>query len=101
MIPLNPNQVGTRIQTHGGVERIQAYVEIAYCDAAQVRTFAVANNSLPHLSPGDQIYLASGGQGAYRTVLKVEPIAGGSLMIFLEPGRVPEGSTSPSAAESE
>jgi hypothetical protein len=62
-------------------------VEVAYLDASQVRSFAIAQNALPQLSTGDLIYVASGGKGAYRTVLRVEPIADGTVMIILDPGQ--------------
>jgi hypothetical protein len=60
---------------------------VAYLDASRVRSFAVAQHSLPQLSTGDVIYIASGGKGAYRTVLRVEPIADGTVMITLDPGQ--------------
>jgi hypothetical protein len=67
-----------------GGARVQAHVEIAYSDAASVRSFSIARGALPRLGPGDLIYLSSGGRGVYRTVTQVQPIAGDTLMIFLE-----------------
>ena len=68
------------------IERINARVEVSYVDAAKVGSFAVAASALPGLNAGDRIYVSSGGTGAYRTVLRVEPIAGGAVMISLDPG---------------
>jgi hypothetical protein len=84
MFPVSFNAVTNTNDGAFGTARVQAHVEIAYSDAASVRTFSIARAALPRLGPGDVIYLSSGGQGVYRTVTQVQPIAGDALMIFLE-----------------
>jgi hypothetical protein len=85
MLSINgtPGDLGTRDVAK--LENIHARVELSYCDAAKVGSFAVSEAALPGLRAGDQVYVSSGGTGAYRTVLRVEPIAGGAVMILLDP----------------
>ena len=75
-----------RLREAAGVQRVQARVEVSYVDAAKVGSFAVSKEALPGIGTGDQIYVSSGGTGAYRRVLLVEPLAGGAVMILLDPG---------------
>lgn len=87
MSPISNISFENRARQPRPLDQIQAVLEVSYCDVSRVRTLAVSRSAAPILAPGDQIYLSSGGNGAYRTVLRVEPIADGSVMIFLEPGR--------------
>lgn len=92
MSTINNISADHSIRDAGAIERntqrsrVQARIEVSYCDAAKVGSFAVSEDALPGLGAGDQIYVSSGGVGAYRTVLSVEPIAGGAVMILLDPG---------------
>jgi hypothetical protein len=85
MLIVNNMQVGHRIGDVSKVEKIHARIELPYCDAAKVVSFAVPETAVPALSAGDRLYISSGGTGAYRTVLRVEAIAGGAVMIVLDP----------------
>jgi hypothetical protein len=86
MLTMNNISADYRLREAGGVQRVQARVEVSYVDAAKVGSFAVAKEALPGIGAGDQIYVSSGGTGAYRRVLRVEPLAGGAVMILLDPG---------------
>lgn len=89
MSPLNSANPGFRNPRLENLERVQASVEVAYADPRKVGSFSVPAGTLLRLSPGDQIYVSSGGNGAYRMVVRVEAIADGSVMVWLDSGRRP------------
>ena len=86
MLTMNNISTDYRLREATGVQRIQARVEVSYVDAAKVGSFAISKEALPGIGAGDQIYVSSGGAGAYRRVMRVEPLAGGAVMVLLDPG---------------
>ena len=96
MLTMNNIAADHRLREASGIQRIQARVEVSYVDAAKVGSFAISKEALPGLGAGDQIYVSSGGSGAYRRVLRVEPLSGGAVMVLLDPGY---GKAAPVAAK--
>jgi hypothetical protein len=89
MFPLNPS--GLRTMSAGGIDHICRTVEIPDADVAEVSGFSMGDVVFPRLRPGDQVYLCSAGYGVHRRVVRVEPIAGGNVVVWLDPGYVSAG----------
>ena len=86
MLTINNTSSSYPTRDAAAIERVQARVEVSHADAARVKSIAISEGAVPGLAAGDLIYVKSEGMGAYRTVLRVEPIAGGAMMILLDPG---------------
>lgn len=85
MLPVTQMAAADRHPDFAGVRNIRARVEVPDKDVARLQSFTILNGALPALEAGDQIYVSSGRAGVYRMVMRVEPIAGGAVMIWLSP----------------
>ena len=83
MFPLTPT--GLRTTGANSFDRIGKTIELPDTDVTQVRSLSIAEALFPKLRPGDDVYLSSGGSGVFRRVVRVEPIDGGSIVIWHGP----------------
>jgi hypothetical protein len=73
-----------RLMDASGVEHRTAEIELPDVDAAAIDSFTTGG--FPKLGPGDRVLIKSGTAGVYRRVVRVEPIAGGASLVWLDTG---------------
>lgn len=70
----------------GGLEQRVMRVELPDTDAATVESLNF--DALPNLGPGDRVLIKSPAATIYRRVVRVEPIAGGGALVWLDSGYI-------------
>ena len=82
MFPIK--SAGTPSMDTGGLDHRAVQVELPDTDVIRVESLVI--DEAPKLGPGDKILIRNGASAVYRRIARVEPISGGSTLIWLDTG---------------